>query len=468
MESYRVYWTNISSSKVLVIPSEEDNKVIDDIDRDTDTVKTKVMMDRSDILGDYELVSDDDYYDMMGSDTRTVSDRQQFQGFTVLPISENVIQNQDNPDQTDGDSHDTANEKESIDPGKVTHEISEEQTTKVPTRLYKGKSSQKPRKRPSILMTPPVRTRNRKVSSTSGTTTTKSTTATSISTSTVKVLSSPSTTTTTKVLKTTSKVLTTTSKVPTTSSKVSTSKSATVKVKGGIIVNARSSTSRPIILEPKFIFTTESSTEPTTKPTASINIETTSRIETSTEETLTTMRERGSTPEKTEMFSHVFSLTSSESEESDQVWADSQTEVVIHTIASGSDGVEVVYNVGPEVTTEDTVPTYDDLEVIYKENITTNTTTTSAPLLTTTTTKGSLSSDLYEVKYNENATETILMGEVTELERMPRDNLDNLEPLEGAYKRLEAQYGGWEESAASEVRVPVLFILGSLTTVFLF
>mgnify|MGYP001312000389 CR=1 FL=1 len=39
------------------------------------------------------------------------------------------------------------------------------------------------------------------------------------------------------------------------------------------------------------------------------------------------------------------------------------------------------------------------------------------------------------------------IGQVTELERRPRDN-DQFEPLDRAYKRLEAQYGGWENSGA--------------------
>ena len=114
------------------------------------------------------------------------------------------------------------------------------------------------------------------------------------------------------------------------------------------------------------------------------------------------------------MFSHVFELT----KESPEEVSESRTEIVIHMIANDSDAGRVQYNVQPEVATtvESKIPTYDDLELIN-------------------TTKRGLSSDLYEVKYNENATETILMGEVTELERMPRDNLDNLEPLEGAYKR---------------------------------
>ena len=150
-----------------MISGDEENNFIDVTDeRREESEKKKVMMDRSDMLGDYELVSDEDYYDMKTSDSRTISDRQEFQGFTVLPILENVIKNQDNPDQTDGNSHDTGNENKSIDPGQVAHEISEEQTTEVPTRLSKGKSSENPRNRPSILMTPPAKPRNKKVSST--------------------------------------------------------------------------------------------------------------------------------------------------------------------------------------------------------------------------------------------------------------------------------------------------------------
>ena len=114
------------------------------------------------------------------------------------------------------------------------------------------------------------------------------------------------------------------------------------------------------------------------------------------------------------------------------VSAESQTEIVIETIGKDP-AANVTYHVEPEepitatVETEGKVPTYDDLEVIYAENI------TGKPRLRN---DSSLPSELYDVKYSENATEVILMGEVTELERMPRDNLDNLEPLEGAYNRL--------------------------------
>ena len=137
------------------------------------------------------------------------------------------------------------------------------------------------------------------------------------------------------------------------------------------------------------------------------------------------------------MFSHFFDLTPDQTQESkDQISADSQTEIVIQTIAEDP-VADVTYHVETEeqiTTTVDPdikVPTYDDLEVIYSENVTTSTTT--RPRLKN---DSSLPSELYDVKYNENATEVILMGEVTELERMPRDNLDKLEPLEGPYNRL--------------------------------
>ena len=83
------------------------------------------------------------------------------------------------------------------------------------------------------------------------------------------------------------------------------------------------------------------------------------------------------------------------------------------------------------VETTSPAPSFDDLPVI---------TNTSLDI-------PRLRADLYDVIVDENATEVITIGQVTELERRPRDN-DQLEPLEGAYKRLEAQYGGWENSGA--------------------
>ena len=146
------------------------------------------------------------------------------------------------------------------------------------------------------------------------------------------------------------------------------------------------------------------------------------------------------------MFSHFFDLTPDQApdqapsltqESDDMVSAESQTEIVIETI--GKDPVvDIKYQVGSVeqiTTTENTetkIPTYDDLEVIYAENI------TGKPHQRND--SSSLPSELYDVKYSENATEVILMGEVTELERMPRDNLDNLEPLEGAYNRSVIRY----------------------------
>ena len=419
VESYRVYWVNITSSQIMVIPGDEKNNVIEVSDE-----RQKPSIDRSDVLGDYELISDEDYYDMKVSETQTLSDTHGFQGFTVLPISENVVQDQDHPDQTDGNSHDTDKETGRIDPGKVApalpHEISEEQTIKVPTRPYEGKSSEKPRGRPSILMTPPVRPRNKKLSSTSGPTVSVTTTKKSMTKLTTITTSTTTTTTTTTTITTTTSTTTTPLKT------------VTLKVEGGIIVNARrrnSKTTKRTILEPKFIFTTIST--PTPSPDTSTA---------ATSSLATTLGEQENT-----RFSHLFDLNLTPDQASDdQLAADSQTEIVIETIGQDPAAEVPYHHVESEAqdsqdsrdsTTESTdskVPTYDDLEVIYSENITTSTTTTKPHLKNDST----LPSDLYDVKYSENATEVILMGEVTELERMPRDNLDNLEPLEGAYNRL--------------------------------
>ena len=412
-----MYWTNITSSQIMVVPGDEKNQVVQ-VSDDRDQ-PSRPSIDRSDVLGEYELISDEDYYDMKVSETQTLSDTEELQGFTVLPISENVAKDQDHPDQTDGNSHDTDKETESIDPGQVApavaHEISEEQTTKVPTRTYEGKSPEKPRDRPSILMTPPARPRSKKLSSTSGSTVSVRTTKKSM-TKLTTITTSTTTTTTTS---------TTTITTTTTTATTTTLKTVTLKVEGGIIVNARrrkTKTTQRTILEPKFIFTTERSTEaPASTPT------------TANPSTLaTTVKEQ----EENTMFSHFFDLTQ---QSDDQISADSQTEIVIETIVKDP-AVDVTYHhvesedqeVTTTVKTNTKVPTYDDLEVIYSENITTSTTATKPRLQNDST----LPSELYDVKYSENATEVILMGEVTELERMPRDNLDNLEPLEGAYNRL--------------------------------
>ena len=420
VESYRVYWTNISSSKILVIPGDEESNFINGRKGER-TSEKKVIMNRSDMLGDYELVSDDDYHDMEGSDSRTISDRQEFQGFTVLPILENVIKDQDNPDQTDGNSHDTVNENESIDSSLVAHEISEEQTTEVPSRLSKGKSSENPRNRPSILITPPARPRNKKVSSTFATT--------SIKTSTATTPTSTSTSSTTNSIK--NKLTSKKMSPPTTMTKklpVTTSKVVSKMVEGGIVIKARRRNSSPRpILEPKFIFTTEASTgQTTTKAVTTSLVTTIQETSSSAIETSTTIEDI-LTAENT-MFSHVFELTKETHDDNDAP-PETQTEIVFHTISNSSNAREVQYNVHLEkdegkTTVKSSIPSFDDLEVISKM---------------ISTTKSSLSSDLYEVKYSENATETILMGEITELERMPRDNIDNLEPLEGAYKRYSLQ-----------------------------
>ena len=90
VESYRVYWTNITSSQIMVIPADQENKIIEISDD-----REQPIIDRSDVLGDYDLISDDDYYDMKVSETQTQVDTQEFEGFTVLPILENAIKDQD-------------------------------------------------------------------------------------------------------------------------------------------------------------------------------------------------------------------------------------------------------------------------------------------------------------------------------------------------------------------------------------
>merc|ERR1719499_428581 len=45
-------------------------------------------------------------------------------------------------------------------------------------------------------------------------------------------------------------------------------------------------------------------------------------------------------------------------------------------------------------------------------------------------------------------TEVIIIGNITELERMPRNNEEYYEGLEEPYLRLQAQYGGWENAGA--------------------
>ena len=50
-------------------------------------------------------------------------------------------------------------------------------------------------------------------------------------------------------------------------------------------------------------------------------------------------------------------------------------------------------------------------------------------------------------------TEVSMISNITELERMPRDNDGTLEEefetLEGPYQRIEAQYGSWENESSN-------------------
>ena len=64
----------------------------------------------------------------------------------------------------------------------------------------------------------------------------------------------------------------------------------------------------------------------------------------------------------------------------------------------------------------------------------------------------------------ENMTEVIIISNFTELERMPRDNDgqagEGFERLEGPYHRLQAQYGGWENSGLKyKISVQVMIFI---------
>ena len=120
--------------------------------------------------------------------------------------------------------------------------------------------------------------------------------------------------------------------------------------------------------------------------------------------------------------------------------------------------IEIINNDGQEINNDNTVyklvtsnPTTTKQELSFDDlNITRNEISNNLTI-------PKFRSDLYDVVVNENVTEVITIGLVTELERRPRDN-DQLEPLDGAYKKLEAQYGGWENGAADKnIFCPLLF-----------
>ena len=408
MEDYRTFWTNVTSTKVLVEASESENDIIDTFHVDEKT--------------------DIDYYDLEVSESRTLGPRSDINpSFTVSPI---LVMTDKPSDDTYNDSkrHESNSFSDNIDslgpvPEWLTHDISILSQRMPSSKVHEpGTTSEK---RPSILITPPPRPR--KGNKYSPTERVGNTESVEIDTMTEKPSTTTSTTQTTLSSSTTA--TTTYVKVSSSSSKIiiipsirkstkTTSKEAitAVNVFGGIMVNARKK-STPKLMDPKYIFTTEISTQRTTTSLTEENVTTLLPSTTTTLRSTATTTTPREPVTSTPVYSHNFDLTED----------DSNFEIHYSNGTIEDNRNKTLYNV--ETTT---VPSYDDLPVVL------NSSSLDVPRLR---------SDLYDVMVDENATEVITIGQVTELERRPRDN-DQFEPLDGAYKRLEAQYGGWENSGA--------------------
>ena len=408
MEDYRTFWTNVTSTKVLVEASESENDIIDTFHVDEKT--------------------DIDYYDLEVSESRTLGPRSDINpSFTVSPI---LVMTDKPSDDTYNDSkrHESNSFSDNIDslgpvPEWLTHDISILSQRMPSSKVHEpGTTSEK---RPSILITPPPRPR--KGNKYSPTERVGNTESVEIDTMTEKPSKTTSTTQTTLSSSTTA--TTTYVKVSSSSSKIiiipsirkstkTTSKEAitAVNVFGGIMVNARKK-STPKLMDPKYIFTTEISTQRTTTSLTEENVTTLLPSTTTTLRSTATTTTPREPVTSTPVYSHNFDLTED----------DSNFEIHYSNGTIEDNRNKTLYNV--ETTT---VPSYDDLPVVL------NSSSLDVPRLR---------SDLYDVMVDENATEVITIGQVTELERRPRDN-DQFEPLDGAYKRLEAQYGGWENSGA--------------------
>ena len=400
MEDYRTFWTNVTSTKVLVEASESENDIIDTFHVDEKT--------------------DIDYYDMEVSESRTLGPRSDINpSFTVSPI---LVMTDKPSNDIDNNSHrhESNSFSDNIDslgpvPELESHEISfvshpsskfHEQGTTIGNH-------------PSILITPPLRPRKRnknKPAEKENTSTTQIKTA--ITSSTTKTTAFVEVSSLSKNLSTKEIVMPVTKKSTRTTSKEAIT---AINLFGGIMVNARKK-STPKLMDPKYIFTTEYSTkiattfitEETTFKTVppSTTITSTSTSTSTTTTTMTTSKELVSS---TQVYSHKFDLTDD----------DSNVDIFISNGKVVENRNKTLYNV--ETTSAS----------IYNDNqVDRNSSSLGAPRQR---------SDLYDVMVDENATEVITIGQVTELERMPRDN-DQFEPLDRAYKRLEAQYGGWDNS----------------------
>ena len=399
--------------------------------------------DPNDIIDHYsdEIIDDnhvaEDYDDMYVGESRT-SDYNAA-GFTVLPISDIS----DKKDQSDLE-HETESSIDLWGNGSDgNHEMRHKPLDQVPTENEQEETTTT-RRRQSILITPPLRPRNKSSVKTDKPSTFQTSTKTTFKTAASKVTSRslPITSSTTSVTTSTTTTLSSSSTSTSAAIKASKVSSTTIKgpfmtsVPGGVMVNARSKqTPPPRFMEPKFVFTTESSTFKTVTTTLEEKMTTittaasTKSTESTSSSTNTTPPTTSSSEESNSIYSHHFDLA----EETDVEIVNKQGEMIANKN-------KTVYNT---VTTTTTVPSYDELQVINKTLTESNTINMSKPVNLSV---PRLRSDLYDVMTNENATEVITIGQVTELERMPRGN-DEIEPLDDAYKRLEARYGGWENSA---------------------
>ena len=411
MEDYRTFWTNVTSTRVLVTPSESDhdNDIIDPIY--------------------YDEKNDIDYDDMEVSESRTLGPSSDINpSLSVSPI---LVMTDKPSDDIDYNSkrHESNSFSDNIDSlGPVPESQSPHGISILSPSLPRNKFHEPETtvgNRRSILITPPPQPRNgnkyslaeRVGTESAETATTTDNPSTTTRTTTTTTLSSSTTSTTTTYAEVSSssskEIMPATRKTTTVTSKETVT---AMNFFGGIMVNARKK-STPKLMDPKYIFTTETSTQKTTtlieenvttlSPSTTTTTSSTSTTTTITKEPVT------STP----VYSHNFDLTED----------DSNFEILYSNGNAVENRNKTLYNV--ETTT---VPSYDDLPVVL------NSTSLDVPRLR---------SDLYDVMVDENATEVITIGRVTELARRPRDN-DQLEPLDGAYKRLEAQYGGWENSGA--------------------
>merc|ERR1719195_514671 len=321
---YRTFWTNITSTRVWVRPDSEGGAALV-AEPDTD-----------------RQLEDGDMEDMEVSESRASErsdpgdEEEGSPGSAVFPISASAVSTVSTaqlPHLADWDQEPDYHASPDIDQEDGT-------------------------RRPSILMTPPLRPRNRtdtlRASQKSSTSTTPTTT--------ISITTTTTTLSTTQVRPSSTTTTTTTTTTSFTSSSTRSSVGA-VPVSGGIMVNARRK-STPRIMDPKFVFRT---------------------VTTSSTSTTTILYNRNSA---TSIYSHTFNLS-----------ADYHNDTKVDIMEGDGSGVTNIDKTLYSVESEDTslatlLPTFHDLELINQ-------------------THGDLRSGLYDVLAAENATEVITIGRVT-------------------------------------------------------